>query len=123
MKHKTLFRLMLKVIGVWVFVTGASSLLTMLAGLAFLLVSLPGGMTQNEYYSSVSLVGPLLQTAAGLYLFFGGRWIADRAIPSNRPYCHECGYELTGANAASDLCPECGTPFRAPAIPTPTARG
>ena len=44
------------------------------------------------------------------YLFFGGKWIADKAIPGNRPYCHECGYDLT--NAVGNVCTECGTPFR-----------
>ncbi|MCA9254519.1 MAG: hypothetical protein KDA33_02730 [Phycisphaerales bacterium] len=27
----------------------------------------------------------------------------------NRPYCGECGYDLTGSD--SDRCPECGLPF------------
>ena len=44
------------------------------------------------------------------YLFFGGKWVADKAIPGNRPYCHECGYDLT--NAAGNVCTECGTPFK-----------
>jgi predicted amidophosphoribosyltransferase len=48
--------------------------------------------------------------ASGLYLFFGGKWIVDLAIPGNRPYCQECGYDLTGAHR--DRCPECDTPFR-----------
>jgi rubrerythrin len=48
-----------------------------------------------------------IEMIAGAYLFFGGKWVADKAIPSNRPYCHECGYELTGN--VSDRCPECGT--------------
>ncbi|MGB7157408.1 MAG: hypothetical protein WBD40_05045 [Tepidisphaeraceae bacterium] len=36
-----------------------------------------------------------------------------KAIPGNRPYCHECGYDLT--NAVGHVCVECGTPFKAAA--------
>ena len=38
--------------------------------------------------------------------------VADKAIPGNRNYCHECGYDLTGA--VGHICVECGTPFKAP---------
>lgn len=116
MKHKTLFRLMLKLLGVWIFVTGATSLLSLLGSL--LMTFVPQGAMRSAYASSYyyslasSLPGVMLHMAAGLYLFFGGRWITDKAIPSNRPYCPECGYELTGAT--SHICSECGVAFRAP---------
>ena len=42
-----------------------------------------------------------------MYLFFRGGWISDLAFPGDRPYCQECGYDLTGN--ASGRCPECGT--------------
>jgi hypothetical protein len=66
-----------------------------------------GGPTWPEL---LNLLANALYAAVGLYLFFGGKWIVDKAIPSNRPYCHECGYELTAAT--QNRCPECGTPFR-----------
>ena len=117
MKYKTLFRLMLKVLGVWLFVTAVT---TTLAGVANLLASLfqqqsiAPGLTVWSYYPwSSMLFGPIAQIIASLYLFFGGKWIVDRAIPSNRPYCHECGYDLTGS--IGHVCNECGTPFRAAA--------
>ena len=101
MKYKTLFRVLLKAIGVFVFAEGISSMF-MSVGYAF--------MGIENYYFVFSTAGSLAQVAFGLYLFFGGRWLADKAIPGNRPYCHECGYDLT--DAAGNLCSECGTPFK-----------
>lgn len=51
-------------------------------------------------------IGFLVQSAFGLYLLLGGRLIVDWCIPSNRPYCSECGYDLS--NSMSDRCAECG---------------
>ncbi|HEV2296347.1 MAG TPA: hypothetical protein VGR35_21065 [Tepidisphaeraceae bacterium] len=102
MKYKTLFRLHLKVIGVLAFVFGTASVMSSLGYLFTGLYPSSFGMAQ--------LGASLFSMAMGLYLFFGGKWIADKAIPGNRPYCHECGYDLT--NAAGCVCSECGTPFR-----------
>jgi hypothetical protein len=63
--------------------------------------------------------GGILSLLIGLYLFFGGKWIVNRAIPGNRPYCQECGYELT--RTQSDRCPECGTSFHPEDVQPPTA--
>ena len=100
MKYKTLFRMLLKAIGVLAFVEGVSSTF-MSIGYAF--------MGAAGAYAIFGIAGALAKMAIGLYLFFGGKWIADKAIPGNRPYCHECGYDLT--SAAGNLCSECGTPF------------
>ena len=101
MKYKTLFRVLLKVVGVAVFVEGIGSLFM---HMAYIFMDVGG------FYFIFGAAGALAQMCIGLYLFFGGQWLADKAIPGNRPYCHECGYDLT--NAAGTLCSECGTPFK-----------
>ena len=113
MKYKTLFRLALKVIGVYLVAVNINVVIQ----IAFVLseaffnsqntaVRIPQFSLQTMYIATS--IAPLL---IGLYLFFGGEWIVNKAIPSNRPYCHECGYELT--HATSNTCPECGTEFKA----------
>jgi hypothetical protein len=110
MKYKTLFRLLLKYLGVSMFVTGLSSLMMQIANITFYFTS-PGIIGVQRWIFVINVFSPLIGMGIGLYLFFGGKWIADKAIPGNRPYCHECGYDLT--NAAGNVCTECGTPFRA----------
>lgn len=56
-----------------------------------------------------NFLGPAIQLAAGLGLFFRGEWIVHRIVPSNRPYCGQCGYELS--HVSGGHCPECGTPL------------
>lgn len=110
MKYKSLFRVLQKVVG--------------LAACAYGLVNAFGHVSQLLWYFSASagrMAGAfpfmwwqalpysgLASIALGLFLFFGGRWIANLAIPGNRPYCAECGYDLT--RCVGSVCPECGTP-------------
>ena len=110
MKYKTLFRMLLKVIGVWIFVEGVGGMLSQLGYIGFYFTDANMRRSGQQWYFVWNMVGPLTQLGLGLYLFFGGKWIADKAIPGNRPYCHECGYDLT--NAVGNVCTECGTPFR-----------
>jgi len=111
MKYKTLFRLAIKVIGVWMLIEGAVVLVYSVAqGLATFMQMQGAGATFPVAYIVVAPLQGLLKLGIGLYLFFGGKWIVDRAIPGNRSYCHECGYELR--SLTGDECPECGMPFK-----------
>lgn len=113
MKYKTAFRLAVRAIGLLViaqsipwFVVGCAGIgLRLLAGDLSAYQGIPWEwvLQQSGAY--------LVMVLAGLYLFFRAGWIVDLAIPSNRPYCHECAYELTGL-PPEGICPECGTPFR-----------
>lgn len=120
MRYKTAFRLAIKLIGVFLVASHAPWLLSACAGAACNCAVQgefsPVGLFEDSWELRMTLIYSA-STVLGLYLFFGGRWIVDRAIPSNRPYCHECGYELTGL-AAEGECPECGTPFRHKRIDT-----
>jgi hypothetical protein len=71
-------------------------------------MTIPAGFPVRIQFSwiFVQAVVPSAQLALGLYLFFGGEWIVNRAIPSNRPYCPECGYDLS--RSRREHCPECG---------------
>ena len=115
MKHKTWFRLLLKAIGVFMVLNSIPSVLSQVAGIVINIVSSVsapqpglggGGFWVQWTWWLPQLFWWAAQIGIGCYLFFGGRWIVDRAIPSNRPYCPDCGYDLSRNTTAH--CPECG---------------
>ncbi len=111
MKYKTLFRLTVKAIGLWLLTQAVLHACTATAhNVIALAITGPGPLGAVQWWSPLLTSAPYI--AIGAYLFLGGRWIVDLAIPSNRPYCHECGYELS--RTIGNTCPECGTAFRPP---------
>jgi hypothetical protein len=118
MKHKTWFRLVLKAIGVlligWSIPAMVQTLIQLIQYGDMFTFYAPYSMNSPPTRSTAEIVwgivlgsSPhLMMVAFGLYLFFGGKWIVNKAIPSNRAYCPECGYQI--ANAESASCPECG---------------
>jgi hypothetical protein len=113
MRYKTLFRVMLKFLGVWLTSNAVVGMVGTITNVVTYTVIRPS----SGYPYWLGFGRDAAGIGIGLYLFFGGKRIADLAIPGNRPYCHECGYDLTGA--AGDVCNECGTPLRAPSPPPP----
>ena len=116
MKHKTWFRLVLKAIGVLMIGFALPGVATLLSKVGYHTMygdpfTVRGVSAPDWFYWQFlsSHVGDLVQLGLGMYLLFGGRWIADLAIPSNRPYCPECGYD--NSEATGKCCPECGVPI------------
>ncbi len=116
MRYKTLARILLKLLGVYLialaiphFVSGTVDLvLRVIQG--WNPTAQPSLVAIPIWYLIQSQATFVLQLFIGLYFVFGGKWVVNRLIPSNRPYCHECGYELTGTGQTG-TCPECGTAY------------
>ncbi len=111
MKYKTLCRLLIKLVGLY-FVAAALSTLGPAMWGAISYIRNGEGMGRALYVGW--MVVPCGNLLTGILLIRASGWIASILIPSNRPYCHECGYDLTGAMGS--VCPECGTEFRSAPI-------
>jgi hypothetical protein len=116
MKHKTLFRLLVKAIGILLLAFAIPELVGVMA--YYLIIASPGSAAWSTSNWIYSMLGPAIQAAIGAYLFLEGKWVIDKCIPSNRPYCPECGYDLSH-NVSTLNCPECGVtlPRREPENP------
>jgi hypothetical protein len=109
MKYKTLCRLLVRLMGVYFLGFGVLRVFAVIVELIMMLTnSRRGSMTGLSWlYWAFDPIGYLV---VGGYLFLGSKWVVDKLIPSNRPYCHECGYDLTGT--VGNVCGECGTAFK-----------
>jgi hypothetical protein len=124
MKHKTWFRLVLKVVGIFLLADALPDLLNAAAatitncmgltpwrGTGFNLENLIG--VAMEF----GLLGTAIKSAIGIYFVVGGKALVGLVIPSNRPYCPECGHEISGVKGVH--CPECGVRIPAELISPP----
>jgi hypothetical protein len=110
MKHKTWFRLVLKAIGILIVCLNLPDLIYQIIYLCTRWQQsdpLSSGPTDGDLIAQLTWpISSSLGCALGAYLLFGGKWLVDLCIPSNRPYCPGCGYELS--NSTTAICPECG---------------
>lgn len=114
MKHKTWFRLVVRAIGL-AFI-GMSLPMFVHACVFMVDQLLQGGMSFS--FAVAYLAGSVVEAAFGAYLFFGGEWIVNKVIPSNRPYCPNCGYDLS--HNTGERCSECGVTLPLREAPPPT---
>lgn len=106
MKYKTLFRLSLKFVGVICIARGIPATIGLISWTVWEYLN-TGAVTWSWYFTQTG--AQMSEFLVGLYLFFGGEFIVNFAIPSNRRYCHECGYMLPGHEGG--VCAECGTAY------------
>jgi hypothetical protein len=128
MKHKTWFRLALKIVGIYLLARGVPALLnggaTAIAGsmgFTYWGAGSGGGFdfaTMIAMAVQMGLVGSFLESAVGAYLVLGGGLLTNLMIPSNRPYCPDCGHELRSVSGVH--CPECGARLPTDLLPPPS---
>lgn len=112
MRYKTMFRLLLKVVGVLVIVNHFPTLLYYLSAIIRATTDTASAGRGWGAGLGATMLGAIpiaLQYAAATYLFFDGGWVVSRVFRRNPPICSECGEDLTVA--AQDICPFCGEPF------------
>lgn len=121
MKHKTWFRLVVKAIGLFVTVTALPAVIEksgyFMAFFEMFFATSARSVGMFRWIYVTGFAGAVVQLCAGLYLFFRGQWIVNLCIPSNRPYCHDCGYDISKSHGA--VCPECGARLDSISRPAP----
>ncbi len=105
---RTLFRVLLRFLGVWFIASGLVSFVPNMVG--FLLDPGPPARTLPSFgwyhdlrVGSYVILGT--QLGLGLYLLLGGGWLVNIAFPSRDRCCPHCGYCV---NDSPQRCPECG---------------
>ncbi len=107
MKHAPWFRLLLRVVGI---VLVAYSVHWILGLLTMIVQEAAGHGDFDEpmdVWGWLSYLGPVLQFALGLYLFFNPKWLMKVCIDDITYRCPACRFDLRGLTAPL-ACPECG---------------
>ena len=87
MKPRALFRILLKLLGVYFFILGACSAFTV--AVQVMLTFQRNGSSAVSQYTYGQFTQPILQCAIGCYLIFKGEWIVLLAVPDSRRRCQE----------------------------------
>lgn len=117
MHQRTVFRIAVRVIGVFITANGAAELAFITMRVAWDAISYP---SRNFGDYRLDAIGQAITSGLlGVYLFTGPMWIVDLAAPPTQTSCANCGYDVTMLR--SPVCPECGTPHGRPAERAPAA--
>jgi len=103
MRHKALFKFVVKVCGLVMALIGLSIF-------SVQAIDLLSDLMRREtygYYQIRSLFYCVPYIGVGTYLCFWGNWIADKAFPAGPKCCPACGYQARGN--ISGVCSECGS--------------
>jgi len=135
MKEKSLFRVLMRIGALALILYGGIGAISTVIGATCISSAMSGMRIQPAGGATVflmSLIGPALYLAAGLYLFLGGEWVIHAAFPekpgsfSTRVgeslqrltevpvacICPACGKYV---RAHGNICPLCNAPLRGPA--------
>ena len=104
MGHKTLFRVLVRVLGVWLTIQGLAQIAMFASQMLHLAIAEESVTTMFNWFWTQGAYG-VVMTGGGLYCFVGSRHLANFAFRDNHVYCGSCGWDLTQVTA--ERCPEC----------------
>ena len=108
MKEKAVFRMLLRVVGLWLVVWIIPSLAWQIAYDMDAIIR--GKWTPFESVSLLDVARMLVQLALGIYLMTGPLWLVNLLIRDPGRTCLTCGYSLRGS-PDKGRCPECGDEY------------
>ena len=103
MHPKTLFRVLIKVLGLSLLTLGMIRLIPELVHLVIMdsgtRIAIPRSFQISQWVQTACYL------VVGLYLVLGGGWLVNALIRTGIHSCPHCGYQL---DARQVRCPECG---------------
>ena len=118
MQRRVLFRLLLRLVGILLFVQMLPYAIQTAGWLVENFGQLSTGPSAGGTYNAWpvfvgSTIAALLEVAIPIYLMTAPNWIVTWAAGPPYAHCAHCGYRLRGL-PAEGRCPECGTPYKRP---------